>query len=218
MATVPQRTAAKEPEYPTSDGRPMAETDWHRDLMVELIETLKMRYASDPKVYVSGNLLVYYVKGDKRKHLAPDIFMVRGVPKHNRLYYLIWEEGRGPDVVIELTSKTTRREDVNKKFNLYQDVLGVGEYFLFDPFAEYLKPPEQGFRLVNGKYVRIEPVAGRLPSEVLGLHLERNATQLRLFDAATGTWLPTPTEILQKVSAENERLREELRRRNGDRS
>src|SRR5262249_750616 len=148
----------------------------------------------------------------------PDVFMVRGVRKHNRLYYLVWEEGRGPNVVLELTSKTTRREDVSKKFNLYQDVLGVGEYFLFDPFADYLKPPEQGFRLVNGKYARIEPVAGRLPSEVLGLHLERNGTQLRLFDPSAGQWLPTPRETVERETTarivteqENEQLRRELK-------
>ncbi len=204
MATVPD--IAKEPEYPTSDGRPMAETDWHRDLMLELIETLKLRYAEDASVYVSGNLLVYYLRGDKRKHLAPDVFVVRGVPKHNRLYYLMWEEGKGPDVVIELTSKTTRKEDVTKKFELYQDVLQVPEYFLFDPFEEYLKPPQQGWRLLGGKYVAIEPVTRRLPSEVLGLHLERNATQLRLFDPATGQWLPTPREWRFQAELERERM------------
>jgi Uma2 family endonuclease len=156
MATIGKKSVGAEPEYPTSDGKPMAETDWHRDLMVEVIETLKMRYADDPSVYVSGNLLVYYVQGDKRQHLAPDLFVVRGVPKNNRKYYLLWEEGKAPDVVIELTSKTTRKEDVAKKFNLYQDVLRVPEYFLFDPFEDYLKPPQQGFRLSDGKYPTIE--------------------------------------------------------------
>jgi len=213
----------------------MAETDWHRDLMVELIETLKMRYADDPAVYVSGNLLVYYVRGDKRKHLAPDVFVVRGVPKHNRKYYLVWEEAKGPDVVIELTSKTTRKEDVTKKFNLYQDVLRVPEYFLFDPFQEYLKPSQQGWRLAEGRYLPIEPTDGRLPSSVLGLHLERNVTQLRLFDPATGQWLLTPSErallanrdreqesaARRAAEEENERLRQELealRRRSNNQS
>jgi Uma2 family endonuclease len=216
MATIPQRTVSTEPEYPTSDGRPMAETDWHRDLMVELIDTLKMRYADDPSVYVSGNLLVYYVQGDKRKHVAPDVFLVRGAPKHNRKYYLIWEEPKGPDVVIELTSQSTRREDVTKKFNLYQDVLRVPEYFLFDPFEEYLRPSQQGYRWREEKYVAIEPVGGRLPSAILGLHLERNGTQLRLFDPVTGNWLPTPTETREQVEQENQRLRQELESRNGN--
>jgi hypothetical protein len=68
-------------EYPTSDGRPLAETDVHRDLMVDLIGTLEDRYENDRMVYVSGNLLVFYHEGDKRKHVAPDVFVVDGVKK-----------------------------------------------------------------------------------------------------------------------------------------
>ena len=59
-------------------------------------------------VYVSGNLLVYYVPGDRLRHLSPDVFVAKGVPKRERLNYLMWEEGKGPDVVIELTSSSMR--------------------------------------------------------------------------------------------------------------
>src|SRR5437588_5992969 len=123
-------------EYPTSDGRPMAETDLHRDLMIALIQTLQAWYAREPFVYVSGNLLVFYEPDNRRRHLSPDVFVVKGVPKHRRDNYLIWEEGRGPDVVIELTSASTRNEDVEEKMGLYRDVLRVPEYFLFDPQQE----------------------------------------------------------------------------------
>jgi Uma2 family endonuclease len=60
---------------------------------------------------------------------------------------LVWEEGKGPDLVIELTSPSTRHEGLDKKFKLYRDTLHVGEYFLLDPFEEYLKPSLQGYRL-----------------------------------------------------------------------
>ena len=125
MATTP-RSATKRPvEYPTSDGKPMAETDVHRKDMVDLIATLEDYFAADPKVYVSGNLLLFYEEGNKRKHVAPDVLVVRGVPKLPfRKYYLLWEEGRGPDLVIELTSKTTRKEDREKKLVLYRDPCG----------------------------------------------------------------------------------------------
>jgi Uma2 family endonuclease len=201
----------------------MAETDHHRELMFDLIKTLQARYAGDPMVYVSGNLLVFYVPGNRRRHLAPDVLVTKGVAKRERLNYLVWEEGKGPDLVIELTSSSTRREDVEHKFRLYQDTLRVSEYFLFDPFGDYLQPPLQGYRLRRGKYVPIKPVKGRLPSKVLGLHLEQHGSDLRLFDPATGQWLPTPLERIaqaelarQQAEAENERLRrelEELRRR-----
>src|SRR5262245_39436037 len=113
-------------------------------------------------------------RGNKRKRVSPDIFVVFGVLNRPRDNYLVWEEGEGPDVVIEVTSKSTPKTDRDVKLPLYRDVLRVREYFLFDPKAEYLNPPLQGYRLSRGRYVPIRSVAGRLPSEVLGLHLERD--------------------------------------------
>jgi Uma2 family endonuclease len=206
MATVASESAS----YPTSDGRPMAETDLHRDLMVALIKTLQARYAADRMVYVSGNLLLFYVRGNKRKHLAPDVFVVKGVPKRQRDNYLVWEEGKGPDFVIELTSSSTRREDTAKKFQLYREMLHIPEYFLFDPKGDYLKPQLRGYRLDAGEYVPIEPVGGRLPSDVLGLHLEQHGSDLKLYDPATGQWLFSPEEQVARAEAEVERLRREI--------
>jgi Uma2 family endonuclease len=203
----------------------MAETDLHRGDMVDVIETLEDHFAADPNVYVSGNLLLFYEEGNRRKHVSPDVLVVWGVPKLPlRDYYLVWKEGKAPDVVIEITSKTTRREDQKKKLILYRDVLKVPEYFQFDPTEDYLKPPLQGSRLVEGHYVPIEPVDGRIPSVLLGLHLERRGTELRLFDAGAGRCLPTRAERLaeetaarrreaearQRAEAENDRLRREL--------
>jgi|SRR5713226_442555 len=205
MATVTQETI-----YPTSDGRPMAETDWHRDIMYALIKVLQSFYATDPRVYVSGNLLLYYVPGNKRRHVSPDVFIVKGVPKRQRPYYLLWEEGKSPNLVIEVTSSSTRSEDTKKKFLLYQDVLKVQEYFLFDPFEEYLRPSFQGYRLRKGKYVPIPTIGGRLPSSVLGLQLERDGLDLRLFDPRADKRLPTPEEKIAQTEAELERLQREL--------
>jgi Uma2 family endonuclease len=195
MATTRRTAAQREVDYPTSDGRPMAETDLHRQDMIDLIETLQDYYAADPNVYVTGNLLLFYEEGNRRKHVAPDVFVVHGVPKlPPRDYYLLWKEGKGPDVVIEVTSKTTRREDQKKKLILYRDVLKVPEYFQFDPTEDYLEPSMQGQRLEAGQYVPIAPVEGRLPSAVLGLHLERDGLELRLYDPNTGRRLLKPRE------------------------
>jgi Uma2 family endonuclease len=209
MATIPRSAVGRKVDYPTSDGKPMAETDVHRTLMMDLIRTLEAYYQADPNVYVSGNLLLFYEEGNKRKHLSPDVFVVRGVAKGQRVNYLTWQEGKGPDLVIELTSKSTRSEDVIKKMALYRDVLQVPEYFLFDPLQDYLTPSMQGYRLVDGSYEFIGSVAGRLPSEVLGLHMERVGSQLRLFDPATGLRLPTSEERveIQRERAEQERER-----------
>jgi len=195
----------------------MAETDWHRKLMTNLINTLAAFFLSSPRVYVSGNLLVFYEPGNRRRHVAPDVFVVRGVAKHDRPNYLIWQEGKAPEVVIELTSSSTRREDMQGKFALYRDTLRVKEYFLFDPFEDYLDPPMQGYRLRKGEYVPIKLVAGRLPSRVLGLHLERAGSDLRLWNLETGLWLPTAEETqarleqaLQQREEDNLRLRREI--------
>lgn len=237
MATSSQHSAVRDIDYPTSDGKPMAETDVHRQIMMDLIATLQAHFAADPMVYVSGNLLLFYEEGNKWRHISPDVFVVRGVANHLRDNYLLWLEGKGPDIVVEITSKTTKSEDQKKKRLLYRDVLRVPEYFQFDPTEDYLRPPFQGNQLVNGDYVTIEPVAGRLPSAVLGLYLERAGADLRLFDPTTGRRLLNPREQAAEAvaraaeaqaraaeavaraigaEAENERLRqelEELRRR-----
>jgi Uma2 family endonuclease len=195
----------------------MAETDWHRELMHIIIGILKRWYADDPDAYVSGNLLIFYEPGDKRRHISPDCFVVKGVPKGDRPNYLVWEEGKGPDVVIELTSKTTKAEDLRKKPDLYREKLGVREYFLFDPTEDYLNPSLQGFRRVRDEFRPVKPVNSRLPSKVLGLHLERDGRMLRLWNPATGQWLPTAeereaasAEQAEAARSENERLRQEL--------
>ena len=86
--------------YPASDGEPMAETDTHRNLMVELIAQLTAFFSHTPDVYVSGNLFVYYVESEPAKRVAPDVFVARGVGKHERRIYKLWEERRAPEVVL----------------------------------------------------------------------------------------------------------------------
>jgi Uma2 family endonuclease len=219
MATVPQQRRTREIDYPTTDGKPMGETELHIKDLIDVLQPLQDRFADEPNVYVGGNLLLFYVEGNRRKHISPDILVALGVPKEpHRDYYLLWKEGKGPDFIVELTSKSTKREDKKKKFELYRDVLKVAEYFLFDPREEYLRPSLQGFRLVAGDYVAIEPVAGRLPSQVLGLHLERDGQQLRLFDPAAGVRLQTPREGREAATrrAEGERRRAEDERRRAE--
>ncbi|MGL5095300.1 MAG: Uma2 family endonuclease, partial [Planctomycetia bacterium] len=71
-------------EYPESDGKPLAETDVHIDLVLSLRERLKAFFAHDPNVYVAGNLFVYYVEGRPKVCLAPDGFVSFGVPDRRR--------------------------------------------------------------------------------------------------------------------------------------
>lgn len=169
----------------------MAETDTHRNLMIYLIEALADHFRDDPQVYVAGDLLMYYVDGDPTSSVAPDVFVVFGIPKGNRRVYKVWEEGKGPDVVFEITSKGTMWKDRGAKKGLYE-ALGVTEFFLYDPLHEYLSPPFQGYRLTGEGYRRIEEEP--LVSRVLGLELQDEGGFLRLHDPRTGENLLTTLE------------------------
>src|SRR5207244_1519068 len=110
--------------------------------------------------------------------------------------YQVWREGKGPDVVIEVTSRSTARVDQRRKFDLYRDVLKVQEYFLFDPREKTLAGASlNGFRLVEGEYQFIPKTGGRLVSAVLGLHLESSGGQLRLHEPRRAGYLLTPPAI-----------------------
>ncbi len=210
MATVPGQRRTREIEYPSGDGKPMAETELHLEDLIDTIQVLKDHFAAQPNVYVCGNLLLYYEEGNPRKHVAPDVLVALDVPKEPpRENYLVWKEGKAPDFVVEITSKSTRQQDKKKKFGIYRDILRVSEYFLFDPTEDYLDPSLQGFRLVGRDYAPIAPIAGRLPSQVLGLHLEREGEKLRLFDPTMGRRLLTRLEGRDSA----ERRADEERRR-----
>jgi len=212
--------------YPESDGEPMAETDTHRKQMMYLLDALEDHFRDDPNVYVAGNLFVYYQEGDPTKFVAPDVFIVKGVPKRNRRIYQVWKEDKGPDVVFELTSRSTQKEDLGPKKGIYE-MMGAKEYFIFDPLGEYLKPRLVGFRLAEWGYRRIEEEP--LVSQVLALELRVEGKILRLIDPATGEKLLTPLEAQEarrraetiaaqeaearrRAEAEVERLRAELAR------
>jgi Uma2 family endonuclease len=207
--------------YPESDGKPMAETDLHRNLLLDLVEAADRRFEADPETYVSGNLLIYYVEGHPEKCVAPDVFVVRGVEKRMRPIYKMWAEGKGPDVVVELTSPSTHREDLEEKRGIYERI-GVREYFIFDPEGRRFKPPFRGFRLEDGGLRPILPErqeSGKTVyrSEVLDLELHGGGPSLRWVDPATGEPLPIPRELFHlamesKKRADREQVRAEHER------
>jgi Uma2 family endonuclease len=211
MATAPRRRKLRPIEYPAGDGQPMDETGIHRANRTGLIQTLKDYFADEPMVYVAGCLHVFYAEGDPKKYLAPDVFVVRGAENRSRDRYLIWEEGKGPDLVIELMSKARRHQD-RKRFEIYRDILRVPELFLIDPSGGYFDSPLQGFRWSESGYLPIQPGRGPgLSSEVLGLDLAREGYALRLYDRDTGRKLPTPDEEI--AEAESMRAQFEKARR-----
>ena len=204
--------------YPSSDGLPVAETDVHIDELLTLRTLLRIRYGDRDDVYVAGNLLVYYEEGNPAARVAPDAFVVFGVPAHNRRVFKVWEEQACPSFVMELTSRGTWLEDVGNKKALYAR-LGVEEYFMFDPEADYLVPPLQAQRLLEGEYRPLEPRAdGGIESRVLGVVFHRDGQRLKVVDAATGATLLRPLEThsalveAERAKVEAERAKAEAER------
>jgi Uma2 family endonuclease len=193
--TVIERPSVLRPvDYPDSDGSLIAESDWHRDELVDLIYRLKARYAARPDTYVSGHMLIYYEEGEPSSVFAPDVMVVFGVPNVLRGVYKLWEEDRAPAVVFEVSSPKTWLEDSGNKRTLCE-WLGVAEYFLWDPCHEYLTPPLQGFHLAGGSYRQIRPdAAGCVNSTVLGLRLCPERNRLELYDRRSGKRLNRPTD------------------------
>ena len=206
------KAPGKPVHYPESDGKPLAESDTHLEEVVSIRLTLRQYFADQENVYVSGLNLIYYVEGDPRKCFSPDVYVTRGIPRGRRRVYLVWAEGRVPDIAFEVTSKKTRSRDVREKRALYAQ-LGIREYVLFDPEAEYLKPPFQLLRLKNGEYEPQTPDAeGAYYSEALNLRLKVIDEHLRFVVPETGELVALP-EDEASARAEAEATAHFLKRR-----
>jgi Uma2 family endonuclease len=230
MCALNRSELPDEIDYPEADGVPMGETPLHRDEMFELIACLRRHFAADPSVYVSGNMMMYYEPGNRTAVFSPDVFVALGAGDGERRVYKIWEEACPPTVVIEVSSRSTAREDKVRKQRLCER-LGVQEYWLYDPANEGPGPPLQGWRLRGWRYAPIDPEAdASLPSTALGLRLQIEADGLvNLYDQA-GHHLPRIDDVYAgwaaavaerdaaeeaRAAAETEvvRLRAELARR-----
>jgi Uma2 family endonuclease len=189
----------------------MAETPWHRRQMNNLIFNLENLTADQPHVYVGGNMLMYYNPHSGWDHVSPDVFVTFDVPRGDRGKWETWREGgRFPDVVFEITSKSTYAEDLGKKRRLYAR-LGVRELYLYDPEHD-VQPYFRGFRLVVGELVELPPpVDDAYYSPLLGAELRVIGPWLRVINPATGEPMPIPDEIeaARKLAEERERQAEE---------
>ncbi len=190
-------------DYPEENFEPMPEGDKQRRNLSYTTEALRLWFESDPNVYISGNLFIFYEQNKPEKRIAPDTFVVFGMSNQDRLSYKIWEEGRkAPDFVLEITSKGTMTKDRDQNPLIYRD-LGVREYFQFDPIGEYLteylRPSLQGVRLEQGNYVNISSTlldnVLSLSSEVLGLDLHLYPDRgFRFYDPVTNQILRSYAE------------------------
>ena len=123
--------------------------------------------------------------------------MVHGVGKKQRRTYLTWAEGQTPDFVLEVASRSTYKADLGHKKDLYERVLEVPEYYIYDPEGA-TESNFIGYRLVDRVYQEMEFVGRRLPSRVLGLELGEHDGILRLYDPVSAAWLHPLSERVQQ--------------------
>ena len=201
-------------EYPDSDGEPMAENEEQLYAMLDAITTLREWYADRADVHVGGDLLIYYRMNDNETRVAPDVFVSFGSDKALRSSWIVWREGKAPDIVMELASGSTWRRDMREKRDIYA-AMGVIEYWRFDPTSNYFLPPLIGERLRDGEYHALETVKhgdGMVQghSAVLGLDIcALPDGNLRFYDPVSGQWLRTHSEEAAARQAAEDALRKE---------
>ena len=219
-------------DLPYDDGEPM-ESAWHRDQMVLLIDSVGEHWRDRTDFYVGGNMFVYYSpeRVFNKDFRGPDFFVVHGVERdRQRVSWVAWEEnGRLPDLIVELISPTTAAIDRGEKKRLYGSTLRTGEYFCYDPLADRL----EGWRLTSlAGYAPIPAESdGRMWCQQLGAflgrwdghYLETTGRFLRLF-TPDGSLVPTGPEALARAtraeaaraSSESQRATSEADRANAE--
>jgi Uma2 family endonuclease len=165
-----------------------------------------------PGWFVAGNMCIYWQRGNKRRYVAPDVFVVRQPVTlgRRRKNYLLWLD---PPVsfVLEIGSDSTRHIDLGTKPETYSQRVKAQEYLFADPPDEE-KPTREMRMWRMGAQVYEEVAAdanGRFRSEVLGVEFGWDeAGLLRVY--ADGVAQPTVEE------AEAERVEETQRRREAE--
>jgi len=179
---------------------PPLETDLHLRQMLLLIQCLEWLWRDRQDFYCAGNLTIYYSPRQRKSEQfrGPDFFVVLGTERKSRKSWVVWEEeGRYPNVIIELLSASTAATDRGLKKQIYQDIFRTPDYFWFDPVSLEL----QGFQLLSGQYQALAPNdQGWLWSQQLQLFLGIYQHQLRFF-SAEAELVATPEEVAQVAEA-----------------
>jgi len=182
---------------------PEMESSVHYAQLALLVSCLEWLWRDRQDFFIGANLTIYFSRQQlkKRDFRGPDLFLVKNTERRPRKSWVVWEEdGRYPDLIIELLSESTAAVDRGLKKDLYASRFHASEYFWFSPDTlEFV-----GHRLVDGSYVEIEPSPqGWRWSQQLSLYLGVVAEQLRYIDAA-GEMIPTLDEATEQAQLESQ--------------
>lgn len=203
LVASPPSEATETPEifYPSSDGEPLAETHQHVLAILMALALLRLYLQEQPAV-VFANQFFYYIENNPKARVAPDVMVVFDIPKKLYGHYKLWEGKQAPAVIFEVTSAGTKETDWSFKKTLYEQ-LGVREYWLFDPYGEWITEQLKGYRLnEEGSYRQITDSC----SQVLQLRLEADEYLIGFYRLDNGEKLLTPEELFLAVQEANQRL------------
>ena len=215
------RDPVEEKRYPTSAGLALQGTSSHTDATVHAYEALNRRFRDRDDLCIALFLSLYYRSDGVEKCLIPDLFVAFDVGRKPRRVYKVWEEGKVPDFVLEVSSVSTVDRDRGFKRDEYQR-LGVREYWQLDTTGELLAKFLVGYRLEGGRFKRIRVVQNRdgrevYRSEVLGLELRSEwiggGARLVLRDPLVGEDIPTGGSVDRQWQASDAARSAERRRR-----
>lgn len=196
-AITPQELEAQMPDATQllSD-EPEMESSLHYLQLMVLVTCLELAWQDRQDFFIGANLTIFFSRQQlkHRDFRGPDFFLVKHTERKHRNSWVVWEEdGRYPDLIIELLSTSTANVDRTLKRELYAQRFHTPEYFYFSP--ETLE--FAGFKLEVDHY---QPIVanerGWFWSEVLGLFLGIYEQQLRYF-SIEGSLLPTPQEAVR---------------------
>ncbi|KAB8332145.1 Uma2 family endonuclease [Scytonema tolypothrichoides VB-61278] len=183
---------------------PPLETELHLRQIILLFKCLEWLWRDRTDFYAAGNLTIYYSLSKRKSEdfRGPDFFVVLDTERKTRKSWVVWEEeGKYPNVILEILSESTANTDKEFKKKLYQNTFRTPDYFWFDPYTSEFA----GFHLLDGKYQPIDANnQGHLWSQQLELYLGIHQGLLRFF-TASGQLVPTPEE-----EAESQRQQKEL--------
>jgi len=190
---------------------PEMESSVHYAQLALLVACLEWLWRDRDDFFIGANLTIYFSRQQlkNREFRGPDLFVAAATENRPRKSWVVWEEdGKYPDLIIELLSESTATIDRTLKKDLYQSRFRTPEYFWFSP--ETLE--FAGFRLVGQTYQPIVPTAsGWLWSETLALYLGIYNQQLRYFNQA-GELILTPQEAAAQAQQQAERAQQQAER------
>jgi Uma2 family endonuclease len=222
-------------DNPEDPGLPDEFHDWQPQL---LSETFVPATYPPEQVLTAKDLNLYFDGQKPRLYKRPDWFGVVGVPRvvdegKGRRSYVYWNEGRAPMVVVELLSRNTqvapelsrreedqgltpRGQDMPSKWEVYETILRVPYYVVFDGADSTLR----FFQLQGESYKELAEPKLWIEGLQIGLGLWQGTFSfanverlwLRWYDAQ-GNWIPTNAERAEQRAIVAEQQAEKAEQR-----